>query len=74
MGEADGAGGITAVAAALVIGCAFQHQHLGALFPRRQRRRQRRVSGADHDNIGFASAHLFNILIKALLQCIRAQY
>ena len=45
------------VAARLVLVRALQHQHAGAVLLRRQRRADRRVAGADHDDIELGIAH-----------------
>ena len=49
--DADRAGGEAAVAAGLVLRRRLEHQHLGALLLRRQRRAERRIAGADDDHI-----------------------
>ena len=58
--DADRAGGEAAVAAGLVLGRRFEHQHPGALLLRRQRGAERGVAGADHDHIDVSP---FQILI-----------
>ena len=49
--DAHRAGGETAVAAGFVFRRGLQHQHLGALLLRRQRRAERRIAGTDHDDV-----------------------
>ena len=49
--------GIAAVSPALGLGGRFEHHHLRALLPRRQRGAHRRVARPDHDHVGFAIRH-----------------
>ena len=51
---AEGAGGEARVPAHQLLRRALDHQHLGAVLGRRQRRAERRISGADHHHIPLA--------------------
>ena len=57
--DAPGAAGKGRVAAAPVLRRDFQHQHRGAVFPRRQRGAGRRVAGADDDDVMLGNVHAF---------------
>ena len=48
---AERAGGEARVAAHQLLGRALQHQHLGALLARGERRAERRIAGADHHHV-----------------------
>ena len=54
MDEAEAAGGEGGVAAALLLARLLQHEHPRALFARGERRAQRRIAGADHDDVVLA--------------------
>ena len=49
--------GVAAVPPALGFGGRFEHDHLRALLPRRQRGAHRRVAGPGHDHVGLAVRH-----------------
>ena len=49
--------GVAAVSPAFGFGGRFEHQHLRALPPRRQRGAHRRVAGPHHDHVGLAVRH-----------------
>ena len=49
---AERPGGEPAVAAGLRFRCALEHEHGDAMLGRRERRAERGIAGADHDDIG----------------------
>ena len=55
--DAQGAAGKGRVAAAPVLRRDFEHQHRGAVLPRRQRGAGRRVAGADDDHVMLGNVH-----------------
>ncbi len=62
--DAKGAAGKGGVAAALILGGDFEHQHRGPVLARRQRRAAGGVAGPDHD-------HIPNFTVKDLVGCDR---